>query len=200
MRAEQGPYEPIKGCIREIREQWWAREAQSMPERGSESQWEPEWESQRAIEPERDRERSSKSLREQVKAKKEASLTFVAYLNIVLLQNTSKYGIFCRKLLKYALWAKKMAASAMRADSTLCLTLPDYSAPDYSTPDYMCTWLHVHLITCAPDYMCTWLECTWWYVHLITCAPDCSTPDYMCTDVLYTGVLSFADIIASPLQ
>ena len=36
-------------------------------------------------------------------------------------------------------------------------------------------------------------------MHLITCAPDCSTPDYMCTDVLYTGVFSFADIIASPL-
>ena len=49
-------------------------------------------ESQR--EPERDRERSSKSQREPVKAyesklepKKEASLTFLAYLNIVLLQN-----------------------------------------------------------------------------------------------------------------
>ena len=91
MRAEQGPYEPIKGCIREIREQWWAREGQSMPESGSESQWEPEWESQRAI------ERSSKSQREPVTAweskvepksyKKVASLTFLAYLNIVLLQN-----------------------------------------------------------------------------------------------------------------
>ena len=38
-------------------------------------------------EPERDRERASESLREQVRAKKEASLTFLAYLNIVLLQN-----------------------------------------------------------------------------------------------------------------
>ena len=49
MRAEQGPCEPIKGCI---------REGQSMPESGSESQLEPEWESQR----------SSKSQREPVKA------------------------------------------------------------------------------------------------------------------------------------
>ena len=35
----------------------------------------------------------------------------------------SKYGIFCRKLLKYALRAEKMAASALRADSTLSPTL-----------------------------------------------------------------------------
>ena len=38
--------------------------------------------------------------------------------------NTSKHGIFCRKLLKYALTAQKMAASALRADSTFSLTLP----------------------------------------------------------------------------
>ena len=37
---------------------------------------------------------------------------------------------FCRKLLKYALWAKKMAASAMRADSTLCPTLMN-TPPDH---------------------------------------------------------------------
>ena len=36
----------------------------------------------------------------------------------------SKYGIFCRKLLKYALRAEKMAESALRAYSTsLCSTL-----------------------------------------------------------------------------
>ena len=60
------------------------------------------------------------------------SLTFLAYLNIVLLQNnqirlscrdTSKYGIFCQKLSKYAPRAEKMAASALRADSTLSPTL-----------------------------------------------------------------------------
>ena len=35
----------------------------------------------------------------------------------------SKYAFFCRKLSKYVLWAKKMAASALRADSTLSPTL-----------------------------------------------------------------------------
>ena len=44
------------------------REGQSMPDSGTENQWEPEWQSQRAIE-----------------AKKEASLIFLAYQNIILL-------------------------------------------------------------------------------------------------------------------
>ena len=35
----------------------------------------------------------------------------------------SKYGIFCQKLLKYALGAEKMAAIALKADSTLSPTL-----------------------------------------------------------------------------
>ena len=55
-----------------------------MPESGSEGQCEPEWESQRAIESQRETGRDPVGARE---SKKEASLTFLAYLNIVLLQN-----------------------------------------------------------------------------------------------------------------
>ena len=62
-----------------------------MSHRGPEYAREPEWESQRAREGQEEiqsePERASESLREQVRAKKEASLTFLAYLNIVLLQN-----------------------------------------------------------------------------------------------------------------
>ena len=95
--------------------------SQRGPESGSESQWEPEWESQRAIESQRETERdpvrARESLREQARAKKEVSLTFFCVpkhcfvakqLNKTLFcRDTSKYGIFCRKLLKYALRAGK---------------------------------------------------------------------------------------------
>ena len=85
-----------------------------MPESGSESQWEPEWESQRAIESQRETGRDPVRARE---SKKEASLTFLAYLNIVLSQNNwirlifvatrQNTVFFFEKLLEYWLWAKK---------------------------------------------------------------------------------------------
>ena len=46
----------------------------------------------------------------------------------------SKYGIFGRKLLKYALRAEKMAASALRADSTLSPTLQQHVHKDAVQP------------------------------------------------------------------
>ena len=65
-------------------------------------------------EPERDRERAKKSQREPVRARLNKTL---------FCPDTSKYGTYCRKLLEYALRAEKMAASALRADSTLSPTL-----------------------------------------------------------------------------
>ena len=53
----------------------------------SESQWEPEWKSQRAIESQRETGRDPVRAIWKACYKKEASLTFLAYLNIVLLQN-----------------------------------------------------------------------------------------------------------------
>ena len=55
----------------------------------------------------------------------DVSLTSLACLKIVLLQIKIRpsYSIFSHKLLKYALRAKKMAESALRADTTLCPTL-----------------------------------------------------------------------------
>ena len=60
-----------------------------MPESGSESQLEPEfaWESQRAKESQRETGRNPVRAIWKACYKKEASLTFLAYLNIVLLQN-----------------------------------------------------------------------------------------------------------------
>ena len=55
------------------------REPERDRERSSKSQREPEWEYQRAIESQRQGKSQC--------YKKEASLTFLAYLNIVLLQN-----------------------------------------------------------------------------------------------------------------
>ena len=91
--------------------------SQRGPEYARDWQWEPVrarvgvTESHR--EPERDRERSSKSQREQKRGKRHIfsipKHCFVAkQLNITLVCcDTSKYCIFCRKLVKYALRAKK---------------------------------------------------------------------------------------------
>ena len=64
--SHREPYRAIESQRETGRDPVRAREGQSMPESCSESQREPEWESQRAI---------------------EASLTFLAYLDILLLQN-----------------------------------------------------------------------------------------------------------------
>ena len=53
-------------------------------------------------EPERDRERASKSQREPQREPVRARLNKTLFCH-----DTSKYGIFCRKLLKYALRAEK---------------------------------------------------------------------------------------------
>ena len=86
LKAEQGPWEPIKECIREIREQW-AREGKSMPESGIESQWEPEWESQRAIESQGEIQYEPELSIWKACYEEEASLTSLAYQHIVSLQN-----------------------------------------------------------------------------------------------------------------
>ena len=70
-------------------------------------------------EPERDRERASKSHGEPQREPVRARLNKTLFC-----RNTSKYGIFLSKIVKiHDQSQKKLAASALRADSTLSPTL-----------------------------------------------------------------------------
>ena len=120
-----------------------------MPKSGSVSQWEPKWESHRA------RETASHfSIPKHCFVARQLTKTLFC-------RDTSKIGVFCWKLLKYALRPKKMAASAMRADSTLSPTLP--LSNHFATARR--SWGFLFLVGNESDFFLVWNPFQMKYFH-----------------------------------